>query len=53
VIAIFAVTGQDTSRVLSANTPKYHTADKHDSPFCHFKVTSGQPVLLQALHGEH
>jgi len=26
--------------------PKYHAADKHDTPLSHFKLTLGQPVLL-------
>jgi len=27
-----AVTGSDSSRVYSASTPKYHAADKDDTP---------------------
>jgi len=28
-----------------ANTPKYHAADKHDTPPSHIKLTLGQPAL--------
>jgi len=28
------------------NTPKYHAADKHDTPPSHIKLTLGEPALL-------
>jgi len=31
---------------LVASTPKYHTADKHDTPPSHFKLTLGQIALF-------
>jgi len=40
-----AVTVQDSSQFLCASTPKYHAADKHDTPPSHFKLTLGQPAL--------
>jgi len=42
-----AVTGPDYSSQV-ASTPKYHAADKHDTPPSHFKltVTLGQPALF-------
>jgi len=33
-------------------TPKYHAADKNDTPPSHFKLTLGQSALLYALNGE-
>jgi len=30
----------------AVSTPKYHAADKHDTPPSHFKLTPGQPALL-------
>jgi len=29
-----------------ASTPKYHAADKHDTPPSHFKLTLVQPALF-------
>jgi len=34
-----AVIGPVSSQVLCASTPKYHAADKHDTPPSHFKLT--------------
>jgi len=36
----------------SNSTPKYHAADKHDTPPSQFKLTLGQPALLYALNCE-
>jgi len=46
VVVRSAVTGPDSSWVVYASTPKYHAADKHDTPSSHFKLTLGQPALL-------
>jgi len=44
-----AITGPDSSRVLSTSTPKDHTADKHDIPSSHFKLTTRQTIPGLAL----
>jgi len=46
VVVRSAVTGPDSSWVLSASTLKYHAADIHDTPPSHIKLTLGQPALL-------
>jgi len=46
VVFKYVVTDQDSHRVSCASTPKYHAADKHDTPPSHFKLTLGQPALL-------
>jgi len=46
VVVKSAVTGPDSSRVYDASTPKYHAADKQDTPPSHFKLTLGQPAAL-------
>jgi len=43
VVVRSAVTGPDSNRGLSASTPKYHAADKHDTPPSHFKLTLAPP----------
>jgi len=45
VVVRSVVTGQDSSHDLSASTPKYHAADKQDTPLSHFILTLGQPAL--------
>jgi len=39
VVIRTGITGPD-------GTPKYHAADKHDTPPSHFKLTLGQPALF-------
>jgi len=46
VVVRSVVTGPDSSRVCHASTPKYHAADKHDTPPSHFKLAHSQPAAL-------
>jgi len=46
VVVRSAVTGLESSRVYCASTPKYHVAEKHDTPPSNFKLTLGQPALF-------
>jgi len=49
-----AVNGPDSSQVLqTTSTPKYHAADKHDTPPSHFIVTLDKPARLYPVNGEH
>jgi len=53
VVVRSSVTSPDSSRFFYwTSTPKYHDADKHDTPPSHFKLTLGQPALLKILIGE-
>jgi len=49
VVVRSAVIGTDSSQVFMY---QHTVADKHDIPPSHFKLTLGQPALLNAFNGE-